>query len=191
MSQSWQEKSLTVKDIAGAISFDRSEEGIARTIRQVRHWTQCDLLRPLTQKETGKGVARVYRAEPTVIIAALLLELTRYGVTVDVLKPASDQLYGDWEEYGEGWYIQTALTDINTFLQVAWNTDPVTGAFTSARVAMFDEGELRDHFREERVSADWPLLLSPSSSILIHMNEVMERIYPLPWMPGFDPDDTA
>ena len=84
------ENLLTVKDIAECISYDRSEEGIARTLRQVRHWTQCDLLRTMSEKNPGKGVPRFYEDEPSLLIAAILFELCRYGATVDILKPVAD-----------------------------------------------------------------------------------------------------
>jgi len=174
---------LTVKDIAIGISYDNSEEGVARTIRQVRHWTQSDLLRPISQKSTGKGVPRVYEEEPTVRIAAILLELCRYGVTVDVLKYASKELYDDWDadEGMEGFYLSTTFTHISSFIQIAWKTDLQTGAFTGAQVTMFDDMEL---FQEGVPKEDFKgrhILREPPSSILINMTQIVKRIYPLPW----------
>jgi len=178
-----EQKLLTVKDIAEAISFSKSEEGITRTIRQIRHWTQSDLLRPISQKSTGKGVPRVYEEEPTVLIAAILLELSRYGVTVDILKFASMELYEDCDEYfgGSGWYVSTALTDMNVFLQIAWTSDPITGAFVGANVAMYDDRELSQEGYAEDSQPEQVILREPSSSILVNLTQVAERIYPFPW----------
>lgn len=164
------EELLTVKDIAERISFDGSEDGVARTLRQVRHWTQCDLLRTISEKNTGKGVPRFYEDEPSLLIAAILLELCRYGATVDILKPVADQLYEDWVEFG-GMSMATAMTDLNAYLQVAWTADPVTGRFTGAQIHMFDELDQRNGEEDVGVEAQ------PSSSIVINMTRLTERIY--------------
>ena len=114
--------------------------------------------------------------EPTIYIAAFFLELTRYGVTVDILKYVSDELYEqEFDEYGpDGWYVSTALTDMNSFMQVAWQTDQKTGQFIGAEINLFDEMDMKGN-------ESGFLLNKPSSSILINMTQVMERIYPLPW----------
>lgn len=171
------EKILTVKDIAEAIAFDKSHDGICKTIRQVRHWTQSDLIRPLSEKNTGKGIPRFYAEEPTIYLAALLLELTRYGVTVEILKFVADELYAEEfnKDFGpEGWYVQTALTDITSFMQVAWRTDSKTGQFVGAKVTFFDALEMQENMREL-------INEEASSSVLINMNRVLNRVFPLSW----------
>jgi hypothetical protein len=174
MSDETETRLLTVKDIARAICFDKSEDGVYRMIRQLRHWTQSDLLRPFSAKSTGKGVPRVYIEDPTIAISAILLELTRYGATVDILKFVADEIYDHWDDEG-GMYLLTALTDVNAYIELAWETDPATGRFIAARINMFDD--LDDH--EDRLYRD------ASSSIVINMTEVMERIYPMPWKEPF------
>ncbi len=162
------EELLTVKDIAYRISLDRSEEGITRTLRQVRHWTQSDLLKTISEKNTGKGVPRFYEEEPSLLIAAILFELCRYGATVDILKPVSDHLYDHWE-YDGGMYLNTPLTDQNAFLQVAWNSDAKTGRFTDASFHMFDE--------MDRGTDEYELMPEPSSSIVINMTRLARRLH--------------
>ena len=174
MGEPSENRLITVKDIAECIAFDKSEVGIIRTIRQVRHWTQNDLLRPISQKETGKGVPRVYAVEPTIEIAAILLELTRYGVTVDILKPVADGL---WDTDEAILYLGSALTHINSYLQVAWKADPETGQFSDAEFSMFDDLD----FQASNTEDPSPINDSPSSSILINMSEEMGRLFPLPW----------
>ncbi|MGB0683981.1 MAG: hypothetical protein ACPGOV_14820 [Magnetovibrionaceae bacterium] len=181
MSQPGTRKHLTVKDIARIISFDRSDEGIAKTMRQVRHWTQNDLLRTATQKDTGKGVARVYNDSPTIEVAALLLELSRYGATVSILRPAAEAIYKDFDQYAEmeGWHLQTALTDVSVYVQVAWESDPVTGEFAGAEVFMFDDLEFRDRPSSEGLEkSQRDLLHSATSSVLINLTRILDRIYP-------------
>ena len=157
---------LTVKDIAGRIALDRSDIGIERALRQVRHWTQCDLLRTLSQKNTGKGIPRFYEWQPTLMVAAILIELSRYGATVDMLRPVSEALYEYWEE--DGMYLLTATTDYNSFLQVAWTTDATTGRFEGARFEFWDEVEEPD-----RRAFD----AEPTSSIVINMTRLAERFH--------------
>jgi len=166
------ERLLTVKDIAECIAFDRSENGLARTLRQVQHWTQHDLLRPYSDKATGKGIPRFYVEDPTIDIAAILAELHRYGATVEILKPVSDALYEDDKE--GGMYLGAALTERNSYLQVAWQSDPRTGAFIGAKIETFDDIDLNDE------GPQW--MVEVPSSILINMTRVIQRIYPLPWM---------
>jgi hypothetical protein len=154
---------LTVKDIADWISIDRSEEGIARAMRQVRHWTQSDVLRTASEKNTGKGVPRFYDKSPSVWIATILFELCRYGATVDMLKPVADELYDHWEKDG-GMYFLTPMIGDDSYLQVAWNTDPKTGRFTDASIHMFDDFD--------RGSGDYQLMSEPTSSIVINMAQL-------------------
>ncbi|CCQ72457.1 hypothetical protein [Magnetospira sp. QH-2] len=157
---------ITLKDLASWVSFDQSEEGIAKTMRQIRHWTQNDLLQTRSQKNTGKGIPRLYSEEPTLQIAGILAELSRYASSIDVLKPVAEALY---EEYEEGaLYLSVALTEMNAFLQVAWTFDPKTQGITGAETTFFDEIE------------DWNervFNFTAPSSILINMSQVSERIY--------------
>ncbi len=166
------ERLLTVKDIARYIAFDTSEHAISKTIRQVRHWTQSDLLRPYSEKNTGKGIPRVYWDEPTVEIAAILLELSRYGATVDILKPVADALYDNADGEIE---LQMAMTDhANAYLQVSWQEDPESGKFVGATINIYTDEE-----PEEPGEPDFDA--EPSSSIVVNLNKVMSRVFPLPW----------
>jgi len=161
---------LTVKDIATKIAFERSESGISRALRQVRHWTESGLLRTKSKKRTGKGIPRLYEEEPTLYVAAILYELVRYRATVLILKPVADELYEQWNE-GSLPHFATALTDINSYLQVSWAEDPETGAFHDARIATFDDLELNS---DNGTAA--PFDATASSSVLINMSRVLDRI---------------
>src|SRR3546814_478505 len=136
------EQFLTVKDIAAAIAFDKSAAGISRTIRQVRHWTQHDLLRPYSQKNTGTGIPRLYPEEASVEVAAILLELSRYGATVDILKSVATALYDELEGHGLSFFV--AVTEGESHCEVAWRDDPQTGRLTDARVNFFVNEEDMD-----------------------------------------------
>ena len=90
-------RSYTVREMA-AILVDQEvsrewsgyQEQFDKRLHQVRHWTHCDYLKPIGKKHSGTGVARRYGADE-VRKAALLRELTRFGMTVTQLG----------EEFGE------------------------------------------------------------------------------------------
>ena len=163
------EELLTIKDIARSIAYDRSDEGLAKVMRQIRHWTQNDLLFTVSEKHTGKGVPRLYRGDRTIEIASVLLELSRYGIPLEILKPVAEELWSD-----EGLlYLGLALSHLNSYLQLSWKTDSNTGAFIGAEITMFDDMELQN-WKEGKA---FPLNQNPSSSILVNMSVVMTRIY--------------
>lgn len=169
------EELLTIRDIAARIAPGRTEASIARTLRQVRHWTQCDLLRTVSVKSTGKGIPRLYEEEPTLLIAAVLLELSRYGATVDILKPVAAALYDDWED--DRMYIDTASTHVNVYLQVAWKTDPATGQFIDAEIKLFDDLDAANTNPRDRPTL---LLEHATSSIIVNLTNLSWASVPQP-----------
>lgn len=74
----------SVKRVAEMIAPDLLPEAVGRVMRQIRHWTNSDILKPVGPKKTGTGVSRVYDLHG-VQKAAILLELTEQGTTVDML----------------------------------------------------------------------------------------------------------
>jgi len=163
---------LTIKDITQAIAPDKSMDGLNRTLRQVRHWTQCDLLRPRQQKNPGKGSPRLYNEDPTIMIAAILLELNRYGATVDVLRPVAEALYADELENGGDVLFMAMNDEANAFLQVVWIEDEKTKKFTGALINLFHDFDAAE---EDELWTD------PSSSVVLNLNKISDRIHPLPW----------
>ena len=110
------EKLYTVKDVAAIIAHDPDPASVNKIIRQVRHWTNNDLLFTLGGKDTGTGVSRVYDADG-VRLAAILLDLTRYGITVDMLE-GIDEWISDRAESDEWAAAVEGREDY--FLQFAW-----------------------------------------------------------------------
>lgn len=159
---------VTLKDIAQCIAFEQTVSNIERTMRQVRHWTQNDLLRTEGEKTTGKGIPRFYAEEPTMMIAAILKELTLYGSSVELLRPVSDGLYSHYDD-DSGTYLMSALTDINAYLQVIWSIDLKSGKFNDASIHFFDD--------MDRDAGEKLLDEHPSSSVVINMSTVAGRIY--------------
>tara|TARA_R110000824_G_scaffold53362_4_gene147813 strand:+ start:7428 stop:8000 length:573 start_codon:yes stop_codon:yes gene_type:complete len=165
-------KFWTVKDLAERVSLDVSDEGISRTIRQLRHWTENDVLRTVGEKKSGKGIPRLYHPEPTMEISAFLIELARYGVTVDAMKMVADELWDTDEGFMA---VSTALTDVPSMLQLSWTFDPGTGKFQSASLSLFDEQELLHG--AQKFEHDRYMDFTATSSILVNMTAVLERVY--------------
>ena len=161
------EELVTLKDLTAWVSLGQSEAAMAKTMRQIRHWTQNDLLQTYGGKATGKGIPRFYLEEPTLQIAGVLVELSRYITSLAVLKPVADELYDGFENGMP--YLFTALTDENTFLQVSWDTDPETGEVEGASIHQWDRFDADDGDDEPDPG--------PSSSVLINVTEVSARIY--------------
>ena len=157
---------LTIKTLASWVTLDPSDEGITRTLRQLRHWTQNDLLCTEGRKDTGKGIPRLYAEDPTFQIAAILVELSRYVSALDALKAAAEALYTEWNDDGAV-YFNTALTDMDAYIQVSWETDPKKLVILNARVQMFDMMDEAENRLDDQ----------PSSSILINMTNVADRTY--------------
>lgn len=118
----------TVKDVARIIAYDQTPDGVARVVRQIRHWTNSDVLAPFGPKDTGTGVSRVYDANG-VRKAAIVLELTRYGVTVDML-----EAFEEWaaESLNEAWWEAAIDGTEDCLLQFGWA--PPDAAFVVWRV---------------------------------------------------------
>ena len=79
----------TVREIARKITVEDRKEEFKRRLRQVRHWTNSGLLKPTGQKHPGTGVARTYGPDE-VRKAALLRELTRFGMSINIVDPDAD-----------------------------------------------------------------------------------------------------
>lgn len=158
---------VSVKDIAQCVAPDNSLDAMNRTLRQIRHWTQSDILRPENAKNTGTGTPRIYPEEPTLFLAAVLLELHRYGATVDIMKPVADTIYDDWVDGSaeSQFFVQT--NEATMLLQLAWTVDPETGRFNDVNVNLYhdyvglSEGELDKQ---------------PCSSIVLNLNQIYDRI---------------
>jgi hypothetical protein len=99
--------SYTLKDIALLLSPAGDAETVEKLARQVRHWTNLDLLQPLGKKHTGTGISRRYDHHQ-VLKALILSELSRYRVPVTVLDEAFATMMDhfattpDWSEATTG-----------------------------------------------------------------------------------------
>ena len=71
----------SVRELVDLVAADDDEGGKLRLLRQVRHWTNENLLFPIGEKHTGTGVARKYGPDE-VRKAAILRELVSFGIPV-------------------------------------------------------------------------------------------------------------
>ncbi len=81
----------SVRELVDKLSPEGDEAEKLRLIRQIRHWTNADLLTPQGKKHTGTGVSREYGPDE-VRKAAILRELTRFGMTVTQLEGTGEYL---------------------------------------------------------------------------------------------------
>lgn len=107
----------SVKDVARAIAYQRDPETIQKVIRQVRHWTNHDLIRPIGDKTTGTGVSRIYDADG-VRGAAIAQEHISWGLTAEDLCTLGESL-DDWrttKEWNDAVEGRKAI-----FMRVSWD----------------------------------------------------------------------
>jgi hypothetical protein len=170
---------LTAKDIAEAIAFKKDRGGFPKALRQVKHWTDKGLLRPITPLDTGSGVAREYADEPTVLIAAILQELVLLGCTIEQLGPVADLLYeqddgGDPDEV----FFAAMTGEFKGYLALEYDVD-TRGRLKLENIRTFSTGPdndlLEDSFPDAR------------SSILLDLGAIADRIT---W-PGVTRSDAA
>jgi len=74
-------KPYSVKEVAMRLSSSHRDEDIAFLMRQIKHWTNNDLLHTVGTKHIGTGRSREYSKEE-LIAAAYLQELAKYGLTI-------------------------------------------------------------------------------------------------------------
>jgi hypothetical protein len=155
----------SVKEVAAHIAFRGDPDEIRRIIRQLRHWTNCDLLIPAGNKHTGTGVSRRYDRHE-IRKAAILLELSRYGVTVDMLDGFSDWI--DTLAKGRDW--QTATEGRGDYLiQMSWEPGEDGGAHWSSSVS---RGLLMTHKGRKRHG------LNVASGIIVNLSSIFRRLGP-------------
>lgn len=159
---------LTAKDIAIAIAFKKDRGGFPKALRQVKHWTDKGLLRPITDLDTGSGIAREYVDEPTVLIAAILQELVLLGCTIEQLLPVTDLLYDEFENGNPGHVLFAAMTDeFKGYVALEYDVD-ARGRLKLQNVRTFGTGmdgaPLEDTLPRSR------------SSILIDLGAIADRI---------------
>ena len=109
-----------VKRVALIISHTDDESALGQTVRKIRHWTNSDILSPVGDKSTGTGVSRMYD-EDAVYIAALLLEVTRYGVTVVMLETFEEWIKECWEDTDEWAEAKAGRREL--VFQMGWQDD--------------------------------------------------------------------
>ena len=162
---------FSAKDIAMAIAHPGLPDGVARAMRQVRHWTQHDLLRTISDKNTGRGRSRLYDEESTIFVASILSELTRFGITVEKMRPLADLLYEDFYADSDGIYAGAITGEWQSYIFIDWNVDPLTGAFGEPRVKPFSNAP-KMNFRVKLAD----VLPKSSSATIINVNQVYERL---------------
>lgn len=115
----------SVRELVDHLAPEGDEEEKLRLLRQVRHWTNADLLTPLGGKNTGTGTSRKYGPDE-VRKAAILRELSRFGLTVTKLEGMGEYL--DYLAEGDEW--RDAVTGKRAiYLEMLWEPGDGTHAW--------------------------------------------------------------
>ncbi|MBT4740423.1 MAG: hypothetical protein HN793_13575 [Rhodospirillaceae bacterium] len=162
---------LSAKDVAMVIAYPGLTDGLARSMRQIRHWTQCDLIKTANSKHTGRGRSRLYEEEPTIFIAAMLMELSRFGITVDKMQPLSDWFYEDWEADSFGVYSGAITGEWIGYISIDWNVDPKTGNFGEPELRVFSDAKSMGYEMEQD-----DLVPKSSCSTILNVNQIIDRL---------------
>jgi len=109
----------SVRELVDKLAPEEDEEEKLRLLRQVRHWTNADLLTPIGEKHTGTGVSRKYGPDE-VRKAAILRELSRFGLTVTMLDGMGEAL--DYHAKQSEWRDAISGKDA-IFLEMLWAPD--------------------------------------------------------------------
>ncbi len=166
------EQLYTVKDLASMTALTSDDETVAKVMRQIRHWTNHDVLRPFGPKNTGTGVSRVYDAHGA-RKAAILVELTRYGINVEMLKGFDE--WCDGIENTETWEYTTGSSS-PFYIGMTWTPEDHGGGLWK----VLDEDAFSVMMTgDEDFAMDKnfdPKILHASSMIVINLTPVFARV---------------
>ena len=162
----------SVRELVDKLAPEDDEEEKLKLLRQVRHWTNADLLTPLGEKNTGTGVSRKYGPDE-VRKAAILRDLARFGLTVNKLEGMGEYL--DDLAKDPSW--RDAITNKEAvYLELFWSPDGAH-AWSVAR----DEHLLaimRPSWKPPRLKNSKIKLPDPNftSAIVLSLNRIFSRL---------------
>ena len=166
----------TLKEVARMIARKGDQDEVRRVMRQIRHWTVCEALVPEGAVHTGTGVSRRYAADE-VRIAALLLVLSKYGMTMTEFELMRDAL----ENVVEGWHKDKSGEDL--FWEITWNEELFRGKVSvGAPELLTYQAKYRPGKRRKKKPGDMPDWLwehdpdNIAHAIAINATRIFERI---------------
>lgn len=167
----------TLKEVAHMIARKGDEDDVRRVMRQIRHWTVCEALVPEGDVHTGTGVSRRYAADE-VRIAALLLVLSKYGMTMTEFEYLRDML----ENVVEVWHSDKVKDDL--FWEVTWNEEEFRGktSIGAPEMLIYQAKYRPGKKRRKKKYADMPDWLwehdpdNIAHAIAINATRIFERI---------------
>lgn len=175
---SYMNQTFTLKQVAERVSRTKEPEDIERLMRQIRHWTLCDLMLPVGGKHTGTGRSRRYDADE-VRVAAVLAELTRYGMTVTLL----DGMREGWSDQMRMWREATSSTE-PIFYEVVWDEYTMMCKPNYGRIELISRESDRVGSRKLQDGAEddeWPQgsIFNPAnieSGIVLNLTKIFTRL---------------
>jgi hypothetical protein len=164
----------TLREVARMIARKGDEDDVRRVMRQIRHWTVCEALVPEGDVHTGTGVSRRYGADE-VRIAALLLVLSKYGMTMTEFEYLREMLENVVESWRPG--------EEDLFWEVTWNEEAFRGKVSIGAPEMLTyQAKYRPGKRRKKKPADMPDWLwehdpdNIAHAIAINATRIFERI---------------
>lgn len=154
------ERLYSVKQVAALLSDTGEDAEINQISRKIRHWTESELLSPFGPTRTGTGVSRVYD-EHGIRKAAVILELTRNGVTTDMLEMFEEWLDGiagmpEWDA--------AVRNKGDLVIQFFWTDNP--DGFVVYRPLVGKHDHLIWEYMDKKIR----------SSVVVNLRHVFERI---------------
>jgi hypothetical protein len=107
---------LTLKQMTAALSRV-SPETSATLNRQIRVWTDAGILPVVGGLRTGSGRVRLYEDDAP-LLAALAIELTRFGASIGFVQEALQWLDGEFKNKNRTWGHQVKAGEIKSYLIV-------------------------------------------------------------------------
>ena len=115
------QRTYALKEVASILCTGGDEQDFERAARQVRHWTNNDLLKTASEKYVGTGRSRLYVANE-IRLAAWYSELARYGIQVWLLEAVRER-FDHYDENGYWESIGRATTP--AFYEMAWDRNSI------------------------------------------------------------------
>ncbi|MEQ9490196.1 MAG: hypothetical protein RIM72_14515 [Alphaproteobacteria bacterium] len=155
----------SARQVATLIAYEKTESEIIKLVRKIRHWSAEDILVPVSGKSTGTGNSRLYDKNQ-VYCAALILELTGYGITMEMLETLPEWLDRSVMKH-ENW--QASIDDTADYiLAMTWRMDH--GGMGGFQIVQPDQPMTVSNEMAKKTGMETP------SAILLNLRFIFRRI---------------
>jgi len=169
-------QTYTLKEVAALLVRTGDANDTQRVARQIRHWTLCDVLETTSRKHTGTGTSRRYAGDE-VRIAALLVVLTKYGMTMTELehfRELNESVLEAWHKH------QSRRKDLgDLFWEITWNDQLFRGKISEGAPEMLTRGAKKLSNRKSAGMDARDRKLDPANTahaIAINVSKIFDRL---------------